>query len=323
MARNNGKALAVGIDLGGTKVLAGVVDASNRILGRGKVKTPFEDGAEAIGAALVEASDLALKEAGVTRGDVASFAVAAPGVVDTIKGTMIKAANLNAANWNVVKTVGAVFPGATGRIENDARLAALAEARLGAGRGATLMVGVWVGTGVGGGVILNGRIHSGRNRNAGEIGHTQIDVRRAKPGELDGTLEGTAAKVGIAAYLRKRIDRGDRTELEKAVAKKDVRLKGSDLRDAWEEGDELARRAIARSARAVGISIANVWNILSPDVFVLGGGVATDVGEPYLAEVRKWAEAFAFTQDLGKLRVEPAALGDDSGLLGAALHSRD
>ncbi len=323
MARGNGKGLAVGIDLGGTKVLAGVVDPANRILGRGEVQTPFDDGPAAIGAALVEASDLALKEAGAARGDVASFGVAAPGAVDTTKGTLLKAANLKGSNWNVVKAVGEAFPGAPGRIENDVRLAALAEARLGAGRGANLMVAVWVGTGVGGAVILNGKIHSGKNRNAGEIGHTQIDVRRAKPGELDGTLEGIAAKVGIASWLRKRIDRGDRTELEKAVSKKDVRLKGSDLRDAWEEGDELARRAIARSARAVGIAIANVWNILSPDVFVLGGGVATDIGDPYLAEVRKWADAFAFTQDLAKVRVEPAALGDDSGLLGAALLSRD
>jgi glucokinase len=323
MAKPNARGLALGIDLGGTKILAGVVDASNRILGRGKLKTPFADGPEAIGAALIQASDLALKEAGAARSDVSSFAVAAPGAVDTTKGTLLKAANLNASNWNAVKAVGAAFPGAKGRIENDVRLAALAEARAGAGRGADLLVAVWVGTGVGGAVIMNGKIHSGRNRNAGEIGHTQIDFRRASPGKLEGTLEGTAAKVGIAAYLRKRIDRGDRTELERAVSKKDVRLKGSQLRAAWEEGDELARRALARSARAVGISMANVWNILSPDVFVLGGGVATDVGPAYLQEVRKWADAFAFTQALGKIRVEPAALGDDSGLLGAAFYSRD
>ncbi len=323
MAKTTGKGLALGIDLGGTKILAGAVDPSNRILGRGKLKTPFADGPDAIGTTLVEACDLALKEAGAARADVSSFAIAAPGAVDTIQGTLLKAANLNASNWNVVKAVGTAFPGAAGKVENDVRLAALAEARLGAGRGANLMVAVWVGTGVGGAVIMNGKIHTGHNRNAGEIGHTQIDFRRASPGKLDGTLEGTAAKVGIAAYLRRRIDRGDRTALEKAVSKKDVRLKGSQLREAWEEGDELARRALARSARAVGIAMANVWNILSPDVFVLGGGVATDVGPAYLAEVRKWADAFAFTQDLGKLRVEPAGLGDDSGLLGAALYSRD
>jgi glucokinase len=323
MAKTNGRGLALGIDLGGTKILAGAVDASNRILGRGKLKTPFADGPEAIRAALVEACDLALEEAGAARADVSSFAIAAPGVVDTIKGTLLKAANLNAKDWPVVKAVGAAFPGATGRLENDVRLAALAEARLGAGRGSNLMVAVWVGTGVGGAVIMNGKIHTGHNRNAGEIGQTQIDFRRASPGKIDGTLEGTAAKVGIADYLKRRIDRGDRTELEKAVSKKDVRLKGSQLREAWEEGDELARRALARSARAVGIAMANVWNILSPDVFVLGGGVATDVGPAYLWEVRKWADAFAFTQDLGRMRIEPAGLGDDSGLLGAALYSRD
>jgi glucokinase len=323
MAKTGGRGLALGIDLGGTKILAGAVDSSNRILGRGKLKTPFADGAEAIGAALVESCDLALKEAGASRADVSSFAIAAPGAVDTTKGTLLKAANLVASNWNAVKAVGAAFPGAKGRIENDVRLAALAEARLGAGRGADLLVAVWVGTGVGGAVIMNGKIHTGHNRNAGEIGQSQIDFRRASPGKIDGTLEGVAAKVGIVAYLRRRIERGDRTELEKAVSKKDVRLKGSQLREAWEEGDELARRAIARSARAVGIAIANVFNILSPDVFVLGGGVATDVGPAYLAEVRRWADAFAFTQELGKVRVEPAGLGDDSGLLGAALHSRD
>jgi glucokinase len=323
MAKTGGKGLALGIDLGGTKILAGAVDASNRILGRGKLKTPFADGPDAIGAALVESCDLALKEAGAVRADVSAFAVAAAGAVVTIQGTLLKAANLNAANWNVVKAVGTAFPGAAGRIENDVRLAALAEARLGAGRGANVMVAVWVGTGVGGAVIMNGKIHTGHNRNAGEIGHTQIDFRRASPGSIDGTLEGTAAKVGIAAYLKRRIDRGDRTELEKAVSKKDVRLKGSQLKEAWEEGDELARRALQRSARAVGIAMANVWNILSPDVFVLGGGVASDVGPVYLDEVRKWADAFAFTQDLGKIRVEPAGLGDDSGLLGAALYARD
>lgn len=323
MAKPNGRGLALGIDVGGTKILAGAVDPSNRILGRGKLKTPFAEGAEALNAAILEACDLALKEAGAGRADVSTFAVAAPGPVDTIKGTLLKAGNLSVKDWPAVKAVGAAFPGAAGRIENDVRLAALAEARLGAGRGSNLLVAVWVGTGVGGAVIMNGKIHSGLNRNAGEIGHTQIDFRRASPGKIDGTLEGTAAKVGIAAYLRRRIDRGDRTELEKAVSKKDVRLKGSDLREAWEEGDELARRAIARSARAVGIAMANVWNVLSPDVFVLGGGVATDVGPAYLEEVRRWADAFAFSQDLGRIRVEPAGLGDDAGLLGAALFSRD
>jgi glucokinase len=185
------------------------------------------------------------------------------------------------------------------------------------------MVAVWVGTGVGGAVIRGGRVHTGRNRNAGEIGMTRIDFRRVKPGSADGTLESIAAKVGITAWLRKKIEGGAKTCLEKAVSEKGSRLKGSQLREAVEKEDALALRALARSAKAVGLAMANIFNVLSPDLFVLGGGVAVDVGASYLEDVRKWADAFAFTQELGKLRVEPAALGDDAGLLGAALYARE
>ena len=105
--------------------------------------------------------------------------------------------------------------------------------------------------------------------------------------------------------------------------KKDRRLKTSELKKACESGDELTIRAVKRSAKAVGMAMANVFNVFAPDLFVLGGGVAVDVGASYLAEVRRWADMFAFTQELGKVRVEPAALGDDAGLLGAALYARE
>jgi len=323
MAKTGGTGLALGIDLGGTKILAGAVDGAGKIVGRGKLKTPFESGAAALTEALVEASDLALKEAGASRERVGALTVAAPGAVDAEKGVMIRAGNLAVRNWDIVRAMGGPFPKARRRLENDVRLAALGEARLGAGRGAETMVAVWVGTGIGGAVIRGGKIHTGRNRNAGEIGQIQIDFRRAEPGRPDGTLEGIAAKVGITAWLRRKIAEGEKTFLEKAVSKSDARLKGSQLREAVEAKDALALRALARSAKAVGLAMANVFNVFSPDLFVLGGGVAVDVGAPYLADVRRWADAFTFSQELGKLRVEPAALGDDAGLLGAALYARE
>jgi glucokinase len=318
-----GDGFALGIDLGGSKILAGVVDGSGKIRGRGKLKTPFEGDEVALTAALVEAADVALKEAGTTREHVAALAVAAPGAVDVEKGVMIRAGNLAVKNYGIVKALGKAFPKARRRLENDVRLAALGEARLGAGRGASTMVAVWVGTGVGGAVIVDGKIHTGRNRNAGEIGQIQIDFRRAEPGKSDGTLEGIAAKVGITRYLKKRIEQGGKTVLGKAVAKTSRRLKGTELKEAYEGGDAMTVRAVRRSAKAVGMAMANVFNVFSPDLFVLGGGVAVDLGESYLKDVRKWAEAFVFTQDLGSIRVVPAALGDDAGLLGAALFARD
>lgn len=315
--------LALGIDLGGSKILAGVVDRSGRILGRGKLRTPFADGKAALTAALVKAADLALEQAGVTRERVAALAVAAPGAVDAGTGVLIRAGNLAVKNFDVVGALGRAFPKCRRRLENDVRLAALGEARLGAGRGVSTMVAVWVGTGIGGAVIIDGSIHKGRNRNAGEIGQIQIDFRRARPGKPDGTLEGIAAKVGITRYLEKRIEQGEKTVLKKAVVSKGRRLKGSELKEAFGDGDALTVRAVRRSARAVGMAMANVFNVFSPDLFVLGGGVALDLGESYLQAVRKWADAFAFTQDLGRIRIERAALGDDAGLLGAALYARD
>ena len=320
--RTTGK-FALGIDLGGTKVLAGVVDGGGRIVGRGKLKTPFRDGTNAIGEALVAAAELALREAGVARERVDAIALAAPGPVDTEKGILLQAGNLSAKNWQILDVLRAPFPSARLRLENDVRLAALGEARLGAGQGAATMVAVWVGTGIGGAVIRGGKIQSGHNRNAGEIGWTRIDFRRVKPDSKDGTLESIAAKVGITAWLQRKIAAGGKTCLAKAVSKKGARLKGSQLRAACDAGDALALRAVARSAKAVGLAMANVFNVLAPDLFVLGGGVATDVGAPYLRDVRKWAAAFAFSEQLGKLSVKPAALGDDAGVLGAALYARE
>jgi glucokinase len=323
MAPRTSGRVSLGIDLGGTKVLAGVVDGAGRIVGRGKLKTPFLEGADAIGEAVVAAAELALREAGIPSRRVDAIGLAAPGAVDAAKGILLRAGNLSTKNWRILDVLRAPFPAARLRLENDVRLAALGEARLGAGRGAATMVAVWVGTGVGGAVIRDGRIHSGHNRNAGEIGMTRIDFRRVKRGTADGTLESIAAKVGITAWLRRRIAAGRKTCLATAVSKTDARLKGSQLRAAVEAGDALALRAVARSAKAVGLAMANVFNVLSPDLFVLGGGVATDVGAPYLADVRKWATAFAFSEELGRLRVKPAALGDDAGVLGAALYASE
>ncbi|MEO6324589.1 MAG: ROK family protein [Thermoanaerobaculia bacterium] len=319
-----GSGLTLGIDLGGTKILAGVVDGTGRILGRGKLKTPFQSDEASLAAALIAAADAALSEAGRSRDDVTALAVAAPGPIDAANGVLLRANNLAVKEFSVHAVLSPAFPNAgTIRLENDVRLAALAEARLGAGRGAASLVAIWVGTGVGGAVLFDGKLWTGRNKNAGEIGQTQLDFRLARPGKLDGTFEGIAAKVGITRYLRKKIDAGGKTVLKKVILKEESRLRGSQLQDALQLGDKLTVKAVARSAKAVGMVMGNIFNILSPELFILGGGVGVDLGEPYLLEVRRWAEAFAFTTELGSIRIETAALGDDAGILGAALYARE
>ena len=315
--------LALGIDVGGTKILAGVVDESWRIRGRGKVRSPFRDGPAEMAAAIVAAADAALAEAGAARADVGAMGLGVPGPLDEARTTLLRAVNLGVEKWEIPPALEPAFPGVPKRLENDVRVAALGEARLGAAKGERLVVAIWVGTGIGGAVLLDGRLWLGRNRNAGEIGQSFIDLKKAGNGTLDGTLEGIGAKVGMTAFMRRRIEKGERTMVSRALLEKEGRLKGSDLRKALAAGDALVERAVARSARAVGMTVATLWNVFSPDLFVLGGGVAEDVGEPYVEQVRVAANRHAFFTELAPLRIVRSALGDDAGLLGAAVLARE
>lgn len=315
--------IVLGLDLGGTKVLAGVVDGEGRVAGRGKLKTPFAGDAGHLTDALVGAADGALAEAGLARKDVRAIGIGAPGPVDAAAGVLVRAPNLAVSGYDFGRSLASAFPAVPVRLLNDVRAAGLAEARLGAARGRRLVVAIWVGTGIGGAVLLDGEVWTGRNQNAGEIGHVYLDLKGARPAGEGGTLERIGAKVGMTQYLKRRIEAGSATVLAEAVTKKGGRLKGKDLVRALDAGDRLARRAVERSARAVGLTIANVWNLLAPDLFVVGGGVAQDLGDRYLGPVRETALSHAFFTELGAPEVVPAALGDDAGLLGAALAARE
>ncbi len=318
-----GKKLVLGIDVGGTKVLAGVVDEGWRVLGRGKVKSPFRGGPAEMTEALVAAADAALAEAGAGREAVAAIGLGVPGPLDAERTTLLRAMNLGVERWEIPSALEPAFPGIPKRLENDVRAAALGEARLGAARGERLVVAIWIGTGIGGAVLLDGQLWLGRNRNAGEIGQSYVDLRKAGDGTIDGTLEGIGAKVGMTAFMRRRIEKGERTSVARSVLEKDGRLKGSELRKAIAAGDALVERAVARSARAVGITIATLWNVFSPDLFVLGGGVSEDVGDVYVDQVRAAASRHAFFTDLAEVRIVRSALGDDAGMLGAAVLARE
>ncbi|MBK9964439.1 MAG: ROK family protein [Holophagales bacterium] len=318
----DGKNLVLGIDVGGTKILAGVVDEMWQIRGRGKMKSPFRGGPAEMTEALVAAADAALAEAGAERKDVAAVGLGLPGPLDEGRTALLRAMNLGVERWEVSSELEPAFPGVPKRLENDVRVAALGEARLGAAKGERLVVAIWVGTGIGGAVLLDGKLWLGRNRNAGEIGQCFVDLKKAGDGTIDGTLEGIGAKIGMTAFMRRRIEKGERTSMARSVFEGDGGS-GLDLRKALAAGDALVERAVARSARAVGVTIATLWNVFSPDLFVLGGGVAEDVGEGYLEQVRVAASRHAFFTDLAEVRIVRSALGDDAGILGAAVLARE
>ncbi|MEP7132916.1 MAG: ROK family protein [Acidobacteriota bacterium] len=314
--------LFLGIDLGGSKILAGVVTARGKILSRSKTATPFSGGGEALLVALKDTAASALADAGVSRGRLSGVGMGSPGPLDPARGLILRTPNIAVKRLAVGPWLSREL-GAPVVLDNDVHMAVYGEFLAGAARGKARVVGIWVGTGVGGCVLWDGKIVHGANRNAGEIGHMILDARRAKAGDARGTLEWEASKTGIARHVRKAVKRGKKSRLARRVRGEGERLHSSDLAEAFQADDPPVVAAVENSARYVGLAIANLFDVLAPELFVLGGGVSAALKGPYLALVRATAREHAFTTELGSPRIMLSRLGDDAGLLGSALAARD
>jgi glucokinase len=311
----------VGVDLGGTKILAGVFSPRGRWLGRSKRATPFAAGGKALVAAIVETIDVSIANAGVARSSIAGIGLGCPGPLDPKRGVILRSPHLAVRRLPIASAIAKAFSRPV-VLDNDVHMALLGEWRKGAGRGFRSLVGLWIGTGVGGCVISDGRVLTGINRNAGELGHMILDARRAKPGSDQGSLEWEASKSGMTRWLKKEIRKGRRTALGRR-AFRSGRLHSRALGDAYRGGDALAVEAVERSARYVGIAAANLFNALAPEIFILGGGVVEDIGAPYVRLARDSALAHAFSTELAKPRIVASTLGDAAAPLGAALAAMD
>jgi glucokinase len=321
-SRNDGPPV-LGIDLGGTKILVGVVSGNHRILGRAKRTTPAKEGGPAIVAAISSCAQDALESAGLARHEVAGAGIGSPGPLDLKTGTILFSANMNVRDF----PLGAELAAALGRpvlVRNDVRVAGIAEFRLGIGRGYQNVVAAFVGTGIGGCIIRNGQIIEGLTGNAGEIGHMIIKAGGPRCGcGARGCMEALASKTAIARRVEKAIRKGLPTILADKMARKSGRLKSGDLSEAVAAKDLVALKEVQRAAHFLGVGLGSLINALGPEIVIIGGGVAGALGEDYLDLVRSAARAQAFTDPEGKIRIEQAALGDDAGILGAALLARE
>jgi len=311
----------VGVDLGGTKILAAVFSPRRRRLGRCKRPTPFAAGGKALVAAIVDAIEAALADAGVSRSSIAAIGLGSPGPLDPRRGLILRSPHLAVRRLPIVPAIANAFSCPV-VLDNDVHMALLGEWRMGAGRGFRNLVGLWIGTGVGGCVISDGRILRGVNGNAGELGHMILDARRARKGTDRGSLEWEASKSGMTRWMKKEIRNGRRTVLGRR-AFRSGRLHSGDLGDAYRKGDSLAVEAVERSARYVGIAAANLFDALAPEIFVLGGGVVEDIGAPYVRLARKSALVHAFSTELARPRIVASTLGDAAAPLGAAIAAMD
>ena len=309
-----------GIDLGGTKIEAIVVDAGHTVLGSSRHPTPSSGGPEAVAAELVAAMRGACQAAGVEPAALQGVGVGSPGVVDESTGTVSTARNL--PDWEGSFALGPALSrelGTAATLGNDVQVATDAEFELGAGRPYQSVLGVMWGTGVGGGLVLDGRPWLGRG-GAGEIGHVvvRIDGRRCPCGRR-GCMEAYAGRAAMEARARRKEEDGTSTDLFKIMKDRGrTKLTSAVWAKALERGDKLTIELIDEAVEALGAGIASAQNLLDVQAIVIGGGLGVRLGEPFVQRIRKAMQPHVFN-DANPPDVLVAALGDLGGALGAAL----
>src|SRR5437763_3045914 len=309
-----------GIDLGGAKIQALVADHAGAVVGEARRRTPQGGDPVSVLAVLAEALAAAADPAGVALSALEGVGVGAPGIVDDMAGTDARAGNLPGfeASFPLGPSLRAVI-GAPVVLTNDARAAPLAEARLGAGRGARSLLAIFWGSGIGGGLVLDGRVWTGAG-SAGEIGHTIVSLagRRCQCGAR-GCVEALAGRVAMEARAREALAVGRPTRLfEIMEAHGSEQLVSPIWQEALEAGDELATEIVADALLALGAAIASAVNLIQVERIVVGGGLVSRLGPRALVTLRAELERSLFARDaMPLLRV--AALGDHAGALGAAL----
>ncbi len=310
--------LFVGIDLGGTKIFTGLVDGAGVVLAQDYRKTKARRGPEFVVERLIASAREVLAVGGVTAGEVRAVGIGAPGPVNPAAGMVIAPPNL--PGWECIPLQSLVEEalGIPTSLENDANAAALGEHRFGAGRGSQHMLYITVSTGIGGGIILDGELYRGASGMAGEVGHMTViaDGPQCGCGNL-GCLEAVASGTAIAREGRELMEHGKFAALT-ALTDGDPELVTAKLvAEAAAQGDAKAQEIIRDAMRYLGIGVANLVNLLNPELVVVGGSL-TKLGETLFGAVDQALKQRAFPLAANSVRVVPAELGDRAGLLGAA-----
>jgi glucokinase len=315
------QAPVVGIDLGGTNCQVGVVGGGNELLSRVGSKTMAERGPEGVTKRLAQLVAEALEEASLGIGDVSAVGIGAPGAIDFDTGTVINAPNLRWTSFPLAARLSSLLDGKPVAVENDVNAAVLGENTLGAGRNAPDALGVWVGTGIGAGIILDHKVFHGPLGTAGEIGH-QILFPDARPERQ--RLEQLASRKSVQRIIAESIASGELSAAADLVYGDVDSITPKEIAIAYSDRDPVAVRVVDRAADLAGIAIANAIGLLSIPLVLMGGGLTEALGEPYRQRVADTFRKRLFPAELGE-RVEfrVTELEADAGLMGAAILARE
>jgi glucokinase len=327
MAKSRKRVPFVGVDLGGTSLRAGVVARDGEVLALEKRKTRPELGAAAVVERLSETIARAIRSAGLRPRDLGGIGIGIPGPIDAERGLVRLAVNLG-PDWTNLPLAAAVRDrlGLPVCLDNDVRVGALGEHTHGAGQGLDDMLAIFVGTGVGGGLVLGGTLRGGWRGSAGEIGHTVVAAGNGIVGKTGqpGTVEPLASRSGMERQVRELVGQG-RASVVPALMESagGGRMTSRVIQQALRQRDAVMQEVLAAAQHTLGLLAGNLINILDPQMIVIGGGVTERLGERFVAPIRRVAYANLINkQNARAVKIVPAALKDASGVVGAAVLAR-
>ncbi len=304
------------LDIGGTKVLGAVFDSKDNIVYRYKKKSA-ENGASSqnVEEVIISVVDELLKATGIKKSQLNAISAGAPGVIDQGNGIILFTPNLPFRNYDIRTPMEKRF-GVPFYIGNDVNVGVLGEYKYGAARGYKNVVGFFVGTGMGGGLILNGSLFTGNQFKAAEYGHMVLEPDGPMCGcGQRGCLESFSSKKGISDYIRQQAARGRQTEMAEHVQNGVFRSKY--LKKAIEHNDRVTMEAIERACYYLAIGTGNLINTLSPEVVIYGGGVVEATGDMIRDRVAESVDRYCMPSIRATVELKTAELGDDSNIYGS------
>jgi len=310
--------LVLGVDLGGSKILTAVVKPRGEMLSSDESTTPATEGREIVIQSILDSAHSAMRQAGYTISEISAIGMGAPGISNPEAGILFTSPNL--PGWRNVLLRDIIQNKLDKRtfLINDANAAALGELYFGAAQGTHNFIYITLSTGIGGGIVIDGKIYTGAIGIAGEVGHMTIDDN----GPLcncgnKGCWEALASGTALAREAKRRIKEGTKTSILKYVEGDSEKVTAQIIHSAAEKGDKLAKDLIARTGYYVGVGIANLINIFNPELIVIGGGLS-NIGDMLLKPAFKVAAERSYKEAFQAVRLVSAGLGRNSGVLGAA-----
>ena len=304
------------LDIGGTKVLGAIFDEKREIIYRLKKKTKEGgDSSENVEQVIIGVVDEMIRESGIKKSEIHAIAAGAPGVIDQAKGIVLFSPNLPWRDYDIKTPIEKRF-GVPFYIGNDVNVGVLGEYEYGAAKGYHNVVGFFVGTGMGGGLILDGKLFTGNGFKAAEYGHMVLDPEGplCNCGQR-GCLEAFSSKKGMSGYITQQAARGRVSVLAENI--QNGVFKSKALKKALAAKDEVAVEAVDRACHYLAVATGNMINTISPDIVIYGGGVIEAVGDIFLEKILKEVDKYCMPSIRPTVELKCAALGDDSILYGA------